>query len=198
MKMTENAMNKTLLIGAGLAAAVVLALGLRPGGGDNVTAAPSPNPPKAATAGGFATFAGGCFWCVEADFEKVPGVISAVSGYTGGQLEKPSYKQVSAGGTGHLEAVQVHYDPDRISYEGLLQAFWRMINPTDPGGQFVDRGHQYSTAIFVHDDSQRAAAERSKAQLAASGRYDQPLVTPILPAQGLAGWGLQVSPRDSL
>ncbi len=131
---------------------------------------------------GYATFAGGCFWCVEADFEKVPGVIAAVSGYTGGAAENPSYEQVARGGTGHIESVQVHYDPKVISYEGLLQAFWRMIDPTDAGGQFSDRGHQYSTAIFYHDAAQRALAEQSLAELAATGRFDAPLVTPILPA----------------
>jgi peptide methionine sulfoxide reductase msrA/msrB len=129
-----------------------------------------------------ATFAGGCFWCVEADFEKVPGVVEAVSGYTGGTVEDPSYEAVSGGGTGHRESVQVRYDPRLISYDGLLQAFWRMIDPTDGGGQFVDRGPQYTTAIYYHTQAQRDAAERSKATLEASGRYDKPLVTPILPA----------------
>lgn len=130
-----------------------------------------------------ATFAGGCFWCVEADFEAVPGVIEAVSGYTGGEVVAPSYKQVASGATDHVEAVQVYYDPDVISYEGLLAAFWRMIDPTDADGQFVDRGHQYSTAIFYHDEAQRATAERSLATLADSGRYQQPIVTPVIPAK---------------
>ena len=106
-----------------------------------------------------ATFAGGCFWCVESDFEHVPGVVEAVSGYTGGQAEDPTYRQVSSGRTRHLESVKVYYDPTIISYEGLLAAFWRMIDPTDDGGQFVDRGRQYSTAIFHHDDRQKLAAE---------------------------------------
>jgi peptide methionine sulfoxide reductase msrA/msrB len=126
-----------------------------------------------------ATFAGGCFWCVEADFEKVPGVVEAVSGYTGGEAVDPSYEQVASGRTKHLEAVRVRYDPALITYDGLLQAFWRMIDPTDAGGQFVDRGDQYTTAIFVHDDDQRAAAEASRAALAQSGRYDAEIVTPI-------------------
>ena len=129
-----------------------------------------------------ATFAGGCFWCVESDFEQVPGVVDAVSGYTGGSTEQPTYKQVSAGGTGHLESVEVYYDPSVISYEGLLAAFWRMIDPTDDGGQFVDRGKQYSTAIFYHDEQQKLAAERSRAALAASGRYTDAIVTPLRPA----------------
>jgi peptide methionine sulfoxide reductase msrA/msrB len=129
-----------------------------------------------------ATFAGGCFWCVESDFEQVPGVVEAVSGYTGGSTREPSYGQVSSGSTGHLESVQVYYDPAIISYEGLLAAFWRMINPTDAHGQFVDRGKQYSTAIFCHDAEQRLAAEKSRDALAASRRHASPIVTPILEA----------------
>jgi peptide methionine sulfoxide reductase msrA/msrB len=129
-----------------------------------------------------ATFAGGCFWCVEADFEKVPGVVEAVSGYTGGHVPDPSYRQVSAGTTGHREAVQVHFDPARIRYDGLLEAFWRMVDPTDAGGQFSDRGEEYTTAIWYHDEGQRAAALASKAALEASGRYPRPVVTPVLPA----------------
>lgn len=142
------------------------------------TAAPAPTESKDA----IATFAGGCFWCVEADFEKVPGVIEAVSGYTGGKAVAPTYKQVASGETRHLEAVQVYYDPDVISYEGILAAFWRMIDPTDADGQFVDRGHQYSTAIFFHGAAQRDIAKKSLAALAASGRYEKPIVTPIIPA----------------
>ncbi len=128
-----------------------------------------------------ATFAGGCFWCLEADFEKTEGVVEAVSGYTGGDLENPSYEQVSSGTTGHLEAVQVSFDPDRISYQQLLEVFWRHINPTDAGGQFVDRGPQYRTAIFYHDEEQRRLAESSKLALEQSGRFDRPIVTEILP-----------------
>ena len=130
-----------------------------------------------------ATFAGGCFWCIEADFEKVPGVYEAVSGYTGGELADPSYKQVSSGKTGHIEAVEVYYDPNLISYEGLLAAYWRMFDPTDDGGSFADRGPQYTSAIFYHDEAQRRSAEQSREALAASGRHDQPIVTPIRPAQ---------------
>jgi len=129
-----------------------------------------------------ATFAGGCFWCTESDFEAVPGVIDAVSGYTGGHDTEPTYKTVSSGRTGHLEAVQVHYDPRLITYEGLLETFWRMFDPTDAQGSFVDRGEQYTSAIWYHNETQRVAAEKSKAALAASGRYDKPIVTPILPA----------------
>ena len=126
-----------------------------------------------------ATFAGGCFWCVESGFEHVPGVVEAISGYTGGHVENPTYKDVSGGSTGHIESVQVHYDPATISYEGLMAAFWRMVDPTDAAGQFVDRGEQYSTAVFYHDDKQKLAAEKSKQELMASGRYSKPVVTPI-------------------
>jgi len=138
--------------------------------------------PAADGRGTFATFAGGCFWCVEADFERVPGVIEAVSGYTGGDLPDPSYSQVSSGSTGHLEAVQVRYDPDIITYQGLLAAFWRMVDATDGGGQFRDRGRQYSTAIYYHDEGQRRAAEQSRDALAQSGRLNGPIATVIVPA----------------
>ncbi len=128
-----------------------------------------------------ATFAGGCFWCTEADFEKVPGVVKVVSGYTGGKKESPSYEEVSAGTTGHLEAVQVFYDPAKVTYGELLNYFWRHIDPTDSGGQFVDRGAQYRSAIFYHDDEQRREAERSREALSQSGRWKHPIVTEILP-----------------
>lgn len=126
-----------------------------------------------------ATFAGGCFWCVESGFEHVPGVVEAVSGYTGGSVDNPTYRQVSSGTTGHLESVRVYYDPTVISYEGLLEAFWRMVNPTDGAGQFVDRGKQYATAIFYHDAKQKSVAEKSRDALAATGRYSRAIVTPI-------------------
>ena len=108
-----------------------------------------------------ATFAGGCFWCTEADFEKTLGV-RAVSGYTGGTKENPTYQEVSSGSTGHVEAVQVFYDPSKVTYEELLDTFWRHIDPTDPGGQFVDRGSQYRSVIFYHDEEQKELAEKSK------------------------------------
>ena len=131
-----------------------------------------------------ATFAGGCFWCVEADFDKVPGVIETISGFTGGHVANPTYEQVSSGTTGHVEAVRVRYDPARVSYERLLDAFWRMIDPTDAGGSFVDRGHQYTSAIFYHDAGQKGAAEKSREALAASGRYGgRPIVIRIVPAE---------------
>jgi peptide methionine sulfoxide reductase msrA/msrB len=128
-----------------------------------------------------ATFAGGCFWCVEADFEKVPGVVEVISGYTGGHKENPTYEDVSAGATGHLEAVQVIYDPDKISYKKLLTVFWRHVDPTDRDGQFVDRGSQYRTAILYHDEEQKRLAEESVKELNKSGRFNKPVVTEIIP-----------------
>lgn len=128
-----------------------------------------------------ATFAGGCFWCVEADFEKLTGVHHAVSGFSGGQIKNPSYKQVSQGTTEHLESVQVFYDPDVITYADLLAAFWRQINPTDNGGQFVDRGKQYQSAIFYHNTKQKEIAEQSRKRLNNSQRFQQPIVTSIRP-----------------
>jgi peptide methionine sulfoxide reductase msrA/msrB len=128
-----------------------------------------------------ATFAGGCFWCTEADFEKIPGVVKVISGYTGGLKDNPTYEEVSAGKTGHVEAVQVYYDPAKITYDQLLDVFWRHVDPTDGGGQFVDRGSQYRSAIFYHNDDQRQAAEKSKEVLNKSGRFDKPVTTEILP-----------------
>ncbi|BBO81584.1 peptide-methionine (S)-S-oxide reductase [Desulfosarcina ovata subsp. sediminis] len=128
-----------------------------------------------------AVFAGGCFWCTESDFEKVEGVIEVVSGYTGGRVDHPTYKQVSAGGTGHVEAVKVFYDPDRITYADLLDVFWRHVDPTDSGGQFVDRGDQYRSVIFYANETERKLAEASKKNLAASGQFDRAIVTDILP-----------------
>jgi peptide methionine sulfoxide reductase msrA/msrB len=127
-----------------------------------------------------ATFAGGCFWCTESDFEKIDGVIEVVSGYTGGDEENPTYKHVSSGATGHYEAVQVYYDPLKISYADLLEVFWRHVNPTDAGGQFVDRGPQYRSAIFYHDEEQQTLADKSKADMDKSGVFKKPLVTPII------------------
>jgi peptide methionine sulfoxide reductase msrA/msrB len=128
-----------------------------------------------------ATFAGGCFWCVEADFEKLAGVALAVSGYCGGDEENPTYEQVSSGTTRHLEAVQITFDPGQVSYKELLDYFWRHIDPTDSGGQFVDRGKQYQTAVFYHDEHQRAEAESSKKALEDSKKFSDPIVTKILP-----------------
>ncbi len=126
-----------------------------------------------------ATLAGGCFWCMEHPFEKLGGVIDVVSGYTGGHKESPNYKEVSAGGTGHLEAIQILYDPSKITYSELLDVFWRQIDPTDLGGQFVDRGDQYTTAIFYYTEEQRVSAEKSKEELEESGIFNKPIVTKI-------------------
>ena len=127
-----------------------------------------------------ATFAGGCFWCTEADFEKVDGVVEATSGYAGGSKENPTYEEVSAGGTGHLETVQILYDPKKVSYQELLDYFWRHVDPTDPGGQFVDRGAQYGSAIFYRNEQERRIAEESKRELERSGVFDKPIVTKIM------------------
>jgi peptide-methionine (S)-S-oxide reductase len=135
-----------------------------------------------ATEQGVAIFAGGCFWCTEADFDKIPGVLSTTSGYIGGELERPSYEQVSRGGTGHLEAVKVVFDPEKTNYSRLLDAFWPTVDPLDVGGQFCDRGYHYRSAIFYLDDNQRKLAQASKAALAASGKLNSEIVTLILPA----------------
>lgn len=129
-----------------------------------------------------ATFAGGCFWCMESPFEKIDGVKEVVSGYTGGHKENPTYEEVSAGSTGHVEAVEVTYEPSRVTYPQLLDVFWRQIDPTDPGGQFVDRGSQYRAAIFYHSEEQRILAEKSREAIGKSGRFQAPIVTEILPA----------------
>jgi methionine-S-sulfoxide reductase len=129
-----------------------------------------------------ALFAGGCFWCMEPPFEKLDGVISVTSGYAGGQEANPTYQEVSADGTGHAETVEIVYDPARVSYERLLEVFWMNIDPTDGGGQFVDRGRQYRSAIFFLNEEQRRLAEASKAKLEKSGRFDRPIVTEIVPA----------------
>ena len=129
-----------------------------------------------------ATFAGGCFWCTEAAFEKTEGVYEAISGFTGGTVEDPTYEQVVTGTTGHAEAAQVWYDPEQISYDELLTIYWRTIDPTDAGGQRFDRGTQYRTAIFYHDDEQRELAEASRDALDESGRFEVPIVTEILEA----------------
>ena len=127
-----------------------------------------------------ATLAGGCFWCLAADFEKVSGVAKVISGYTGGQKENPTYEEVSTGKTGHHEAIQVYYNPSKVSYEQLLDVFWRHIDPTDAGGQFADRGPQYRTAIFYHDEEQKRIAEKSKEDLEKSGQFKKPIVTSIV------------------
>ena len=130
-----------------------------------------------------ATFAGGCFWCMEPPFEKLKGVHKVTSGFTGGHKKNPTYKQVVRGGTGHIEAIQIEYDPQKVSYGDLLEVLWRNIDPTDNGGQFVDRGHSYITGIFVHNDEQRKIAEQSKKKLATTKRFKKKIVTMIIPAK---------------
>ncbi len=129
-----------------------------------------------------ATFAGGCFWCMEEAFEKVPGVASAKSGYTDGHVKNPSYEAVSAGGTGHTEAIEVLYDPSVISYEQLLKVFWKNVDPTTQNRQFCDPGTQYRPAIFHHDETQRRLAERSKSSVMGSKTFSAPITTPIVKA----------------
>jgi peptide-methionine (S)-S-oxide reductase len=141
--------------------------------------APAAQQPNARPGQAVAVFAGGCFWCTEADFDKVPGVISTTSGYTGGKVLRPTYEQVSAGGTGHIEAVRVVFDPKRVSYAALLDHFFRTVDPLDAGGQFCDRGYQYRTALFVTPE-QRAAALAATRK--ASAALKKPLATLILPA----------------
>ncbi len=136
----------------------------------------SPAEPKCEA---IATFAGGCFWCVESDFDNVPGVMRTISGYTGGTLLDPTYKQVTAGDTGHREAVQIFYDPLEVTYAMLVEIFWRSVDPTDDGGQFCDRGNSYETAIFTNSPEQKRLAEASKRKLQQSGILNRPIVTPI-------------------
>jgi peptide-methionine (S)-S-oxide reductase len=151
--------------------------------GISVAAVAQTPAPKSDGALAVATFAGGCFWCMEEAYEKVPGVIRAVSGYIGGTVDKPTYEQVSAKVTGHYEAVQVTYDPTKVSYPQLVDWFWRNIDPVDARGQFCDKGSPYYTAIFTHDDAQRKVAEETKQTLEASGRLKgERVATKVLPA----------------
>jgi peptide-methionine (S)-S-oxide reductase len=136
----------------------------------------------AATATATAIFAGGCFWCMEPPFDKLDGVISTTSGYTGGNVANPTYEAVSSGRTGHAEAVRVEYDPKKIGYDRLLETFWHNIDPTDAGGQFCDRGNQYRAEIFYSNEEQRVAAEHSRTALAAKKPFPQPIVTDIVAA----------------
>lgn len=158
-------------------AALLLVAGLSIGG---VPGSPKKEGVKEKSNLRMATFAGGCFWCTESDFEKVPGVVQVISGYAGGQKANPTYEEVSAGKTGHVEAVQVTYDPSRVGYGELLNWFWRHVDPTDPGGQFVDRGSQYRSVIFYQTEEERRMAGKSKEALAKSGKFDKPIVTEIV------------------
>jgi peptide-methionine (S)-S-oxide reductase len=161
-----------------LAAALLVAScgGAEDPSGEARAAAPAAQPKRTEAA----VFAGGCFWCTEADFEKVAGVVSAVSGYTGGRTENPTYEQVSAGGTGHYEVVRITYDPARVSYQALVRHYFRTVDPTDAGGQFCDRGESYRTAIFAIGEGQKSIAEAERARAAAL--LKQRVVTPVLPA----------------
>jgi len=129
-----------------------------------------------------ATFAGGCFWCMEEAYEKLPGVISAVSGYMGGRTKNPTYEQVSTGSSGHAEVVQVQYDPSKITYEKLVEAFWRNVDPTQRDGQFCDHGSQYRSAIFYHGEEQKKAADASRVALEKNKPFKGEIVTQIVPA----------------
>jgi peptide-methionine (S)-S-oxide reductase len=171
----------------GLAIAAVVALGISAGaalsqnsGSAGTSSATSAAAPAAGTAK--ATFAGGCFWCVESDFDKVPGVISTTSGYIGGTVANPTYEQVSRNQTGHAEAVEIVFDPSKVSYEQLLEKFWRTIDPTTKDRQFCDSGSPYRTAIFTHGPAQAAAAQASKAALDKSKPFVAPIVTTLEPA----------------
>jgi peptide-methionine (S)-S-oxide reductase len=130
-----------------------------------------------------ATFAGGCFWCMVKPFDQLPGIHGIVSGYMGGHVENPTYEQVKTGETGHFEVVQITFDPGVFPYEKLLDLYWPQIDPTDDGGQFIDRGSQYRTAVFYHTDQQKQLAEASRKRVEESGRFTRPIVTQILPAE---------------
>ncbi len=129
-----------------------------------------------------ATFAAGCFWCIQASFDATPGILQTTVGYTGGATRNPTYKQVSSGQSGHTEAIEVLFDPKKVSYDKLLELFWDNINPTTPNQQFADVGSQYHTVIYYHSQGQRIKAEKSKEQINKSGRFDKPIVTDIKPA----------------
>lgn len=130
-----------------------------------------------------ATFAGGCFWCMVKPFDQWEGIHSVTSGYMGGHVDDPTYEDVKKGDSGHLEVVQIQYDPSIFTYKQLLEIFWQQIDPTDEGGQFQDRGESYKTSIFTHSDEQMEIAQKSKQELANSGRFTKPIVTPIRPAE---------------
>ena len=164
-------MKRNLFLGVLLAAVVA-----GPGVAAQGKAQPTPDGRKLAKA----SFAGGCFWCMEPPFDKIEGVVSTTSGYTGGRQRNPTYEEVSAGGTGHAESVEVLFDPARVSYEKLLQVFWHNVDPLTPDAQFCDHGNQYRTAVFYHGEEQRRLAEASKAEVAK--RLGRPVVTQIVPA----------------
>ncbi len=163
---------KTMSVAAGvLAAALVL-------GSAVLAQSSAPQPEKTAKLA-VATFAGGCFWCMEPPFDAMEGVVSTTSGFMGGTTANPTYRQVTAGGTGHIEVVQVLFNPTRVTYEKLLAVYWRNVDPYDAGGQFCDRGESYTTAVFAHTPEQKTLAEASKATLTASGPIKQPVATVV-------------------
>jgi peptide methionine sulfoxide reductase msrA/msrB len=170
-------MKHSILYSGLLLAVTVIGVQVAANNHSTQTSGYAPNDPSLAVA----TFAGGCFWCVESGFEALPGVVEAVSGYSGGPETNPTYQQVAGGRTGHTEAVQVYYDPDVITYEGLLQGLWRMMDPTDANGQFVDRGAQYRPGIFYHSPEQQALASAAKQALIEEDRYDDPVIIEIQP-----------------
>ena len=165
-------MHRMFSLGLAIAAAGLAAMG------DASAQAPKDPPPGKA----IATFAGGCFWCMEPPYDKLDGVISTTSGYMGGKTRNPTYNEVSSGSTGHTEVVQIVYDPAKVSYEKLLDVYWRNVDPTVTDRQFCDIGSQYRTTIFVHTEEQRKAAEKSKADLAKSKPFKDAIVTPIVDA----------------
>ena len=168
-------MHRFVFVAVTLIATVCGVFGL----GGKPVSAQAPGAAAKPTSTEIATFAGGCFWCVESDFDKVDGVISTVSGFMGGKTPNPSYKDVTAGGTGHLEVVQITFDPAKVTYQKLVDHFWRTIDPYDAGGQFCDRGESYTTAIFTHTPEQKMVAEASKEALTKSGPLKQPIATQI-------------------
>jgi peptide-methionine (S)-S-oxide reductase len=173
-------MKRRWTLGALVAVAVAVAVGVGAALSQAQQSPPAAATPPAGIKTATAVFAGGCFWCVESDFDKVPGVISTTSGYTGGKLANPTYEQVSSKDTGHFEAVEIVFDPAKVSYEQLLEHFWRTIDPTDATGQFCDKGPPYRTAIFAQDGAQLAAAQASKAALEKNKPFAAPIVTPVL------------------
>ena len=176
----EIAMKNSILI-CGIVIAAALVVQFSVSAASSISNTPRP---AASQRGGVekATFAGGCFWCMERPFEELPGVISVTSGYTGGQKKSPSYEEVSAGGTGHAESVQITYDPAKISYETLLSVFWHNIDPTVQDRQFCDSGHQYRSAVFFHTEEQRRSALKSREGLDKSKPFREPVATEITPA----------------
>jgi peptide-methionine (S)-S-oxide reductase len=159
-----------------LLGALLLSLVLSPSGARGADAPPAP------ATSAKATFAGGCFWCMQPAFDGLPGVVSTTVGYTGGTTKNPSYQEVSSGTTGHAESIEVEYDPQQVRYETLLDVFWHNVDPTDSAGQFCDRGTQYRSAIFYHDEDQRRLAEKSKVDVAKDLQVPGPIVTEIVSA----------------